>query len=75
MHCMDCAAELRRYTQGTTEKTLSLRSAATSTPYYLAPTTVSQLSIGSVYYYCEIGDGAEKLKSVMYNSSKATLSP
>lgn len=38
---------------------------------YLSVTTASQLLIGSVYYYCEIGEGAEKLKSVKYNAGQA----
>lgn len=32
--------------------------------YHLPTTPVSQILIGSVYYYFEIGEGAEKLKSV-----------
>lgn len=40
--------------------------------YHLPSITVSQLLIASVYYYCEIGEGAETLKSVKYNSRQAS---
>lgn len=45
------------------------------TVYHLPSTTVSQLLIGSVYYYCEIRECAEKLKSVKYNSKQAHSTP
>ena len=43
--------------------------------YHLPAPAVSQLLIGSVHYYCEIGAGAEKLKSVKYNSRQASSAP
>lgn len=43
--------------------------------HHLPFTTVSQLLIGSVHYYYEIGEGAEKLKSVKYNSKQPSSAP
>lgn len=42
-----------------------------NTTLHLSVTTASQLLIGSVHYYCEIGEGAEKLKSVKHNGGQA----
>lgn len=43
--------------------------------YHLPSTPVCQLLIGSVHYYCESGEGAERLKSVKYNSRQPCRAP